>query len=133
MTPSHLPFETIEYKQYGAEMSATEVWIDNQQEFENIYRKLNQHLSPTLETPAVDFDEYAVIFLHFGKFNYGGIEYEVVSIEENNKILNIKLNRNAPKFGEPALTVITNPFMFIEVPNIKPAPEQINLILIEKN
>lgn len=128
-----MEFETIVYNQYGPEMQSTEKWIDNQEEFEKTFQEMHRNLMPSKEIPNIDFDEKAVVLLHFGRFSYGGIHYEVVDVENVENTLNIKLSRSGPKAGEPALMVITNPFMFIEVSKMKSAPEQINLTLIENN
>lgn len=126
-------FKTLAYSQYGAEMEATQRLIDNKEDFESIYYKVYKNLSPTPEMPHVDFSKNSVVFLHFGGFNYGGISYEVQEINKENNDLNIHLIRQSPKSGEPALTVMTNPFMLIEVPKFKSEIEQINIIKVEKD
>lgn len=129
--PSQTPmkFETIVYNEYGPEMERTEKWINTQQDFEETYRYLYQNMSSLPEFPEIDFDKNAVVFIHFGQFSYGGIHYDVKEIEAKNNELNIFLKYNGPKLGQPALTVMTNPFMLIQVPKIKPNPEVINIIL----
>ncbi|MDG4946830.1 hypothetical protein NMK71_10415 [Weeksellaceae bacterium KMM 9713] len=126
-------FNTLAYSEYGAEMEATQRLIENQEDFESIYTKVYVNLSPAPEMPTVDFNKNAVIFLHFGGFNYGGISYEVKEIKQEDKDLNIHLIRHSPKPGEPALTVMTNPFMFIEVPKFKSEIDHINIIKVEKD
>lgn len=126
-------FKTLAYSQYGAEMEATQRLIDNQEDFESIYYKVYKNLSPTPEMPNVDFSKNSVVFLHFGGFNYGGISYGVEEIIKENRNLNIHLIRQSPKPGEPALTVMTNPFMLIEVPKYNSEIDQINIIKVEKD
>lgn len=127
------PFETLVYSQYGPEMEATKMMIENMQDFEKIYVKVYENRSPKPEIPTIDFDNKSVIFIHFGSFSYGGITYEVQKVSHENKELYIKLFHKQPKRGEPALTVMTNPVMLIEIPKINPTPTIINIETIEKD
>lgn len=125
-------FETLVYSQYGPEMEATERIIENKSDFEEIYKKVYENIMPIPEMPEVNFNEKSVIFIHFGSYSYGGISYEVKEIVQNEGQLDITLIQDMPKRGEPALSVMTNPFMLIEIPKITPQPTNINIIKVDK-
>lgn len=127
-TSGSTPFNTIVYSQYGPEMEATEQIITNAKDFKSYYHLAYENRTPIPGIPKINFDERLVIFLHFGTFNHGGILFEVQEITQRNKELDIVLTQNSPKAGEPSLTVMTHPFMFIDVSRGKDLPNSINII-----
>lgn len=120
-------FKTLAYSEYGAEMETTQQIIRSAEEFEKTYHNVYKNISPIPEIPSIDFKKKSVVFLHFGTFNYGGIQYKVEKITLKDEDLNIQLDRQGPKIGEPSMTVMTHPFMFIELPKLDAKVKNINL------
>ena len=120
-------FNLLIYNEMGTEMPAQQRWIDNQADLHNIFTEVNRHVSPIPDAPFVNFNQKNVVFLHFGTFSYGGIQMELKNVEFNHPVLNITLSKQSPSAMQPALTVITHPYMFIEIDKLNSQPKEIKL------
>ena len=114
-TNRNLEFEVLEKSEFGAEMQAQNQLITTPQDFAKIQKTVFANQSPQPKIKNVDFNKKNVIFIHLGTYSYGGNAFEVTKVEQIDTELIIDLYIDSPGMGEPALTVITYPFVFIEI------------------
>ena len=126
----NLDFKILESSQYGAEMTEQYKLITSASEYRKVYQQVFADITPQPEIPAIDFDRKNVLFIHFGTFSHGGNTFDVDSIQYANKNLDVYLRSSFPGPGQPSVTVITHPFLLIELD--KPA-QTVEIINIERN
>lgn len=111
----NLNFKVLESSQYGAEMPQQQRLITSQDEYSAIHKKVFANMFPAPEMKEIDFTQKNILFLHFGTFNHGGNTFEVDSIQYENTQLNVYMNTTSPGAGQPSLTVMTYPFLMLEI------------------
>ena len=123
-----LAFQILEHSEYGTEMPAQQQLIKNQNALNAIYQKIFSNISPQPEPPEIDFKHKNVLFLHFGTYNHGGNSFKIDSIKNLNQQINVYLKLKSPAAGQPSLTVMTYPFMLIEIDKPQTEVQKINVI-----
>lgn len=123
-----LNFTLLEYNEYGNQQFKEESILTSQISFAKKYAEVYQDHSPKPMVPTIDFKQKDVLFVHFGEFNYGGNQIDVKKIDWENENLVLTLHKSSPKAGEPVLTVMTYPFMFVEVDKLTKKPAEIQIV-----
>lgn len=122
-----MTFTTLEYTEFGNYQEKEKRLIQDVDTFRDVYTKVYENHSPIPEIPKVNFKKNDVIFIHFGEFRHGGIKMSVDSIFWDKKDLVISINKKSPKAGEPVSSVMTYPFLFVEIDKLSKKPNDIKL------
>lgn len=126
----NLEFKILDSSQYGAEMTGQHKLITSASEFRKVHQQVFADITPQPEIPVIDFERKNVLFIHFGTFSHGGNTFDVDSIQYESNTLDVYLRSSFPGPGQPSVTVITHPFLLIELD--KPA-QTVEIINIKRN
>ncbi|QFS52756.1 protease complex subunit PrcB family protein [Nostoc sphaeroides] len=115
-------FRTIARGANSGYPTASQLVIDNPEEWASVWQQHASNIIPPPPVPNVDFTDNQVVAVFMGEKRTGGYSVEIVSVEtkssekENLASLVITVAYRQPKPGEIVQEVITHPYHIITIP-----------------
>lgn len=107
---------------YSGIKEKKELVIQDETEWENLWRALNSIREPLPETPVVDFTTQSVIAVFQGEQRTGGYGIEITQIKQRNDTLYVNIHEKTPSEGGMVTMALTQPYHIVVVPKIDAAP-----------
>jgi hypothetical protein len=107
-------FETILTGQHSLIDTAAVFLIDNEQDWENIWKLAQGNIEPMPPVMRIDFDKFMILAVFMGRKNTGGYSNEISEISRNGDMLNVKVI-NHVSGGGMMLPVLTSPFQIVRI------------------
>lgn len=111
---------TLDQSAYGsyAFRESTRLVLETEQEFESFWELLHHNISPTPDTPDVDFSEYTVLAVMMGVQNTGGYSITVSEVISDDGIIHVMIEEMAPGSGCDNIQVLTSPYHIVKIPAV---------------
>jgi hypothetical protein len=84
--------------------------------FTEAFQSLHAAEVPRPTSPEVDFAQSAVLILSLGQQPSAGYQIDVEQIKQQGEVLNVQLRLSKPSSTSVQATVVTSPFIVIQVP-----------------
>jgi hypothetical protein len=114
----HQNFETIEIGSNSGMLKPQYVTINNQKDFENIWKQTHSIMTPVPTIPKVDFSKETVIGMFMGEFHTGGYSIKVTKVDKNKSELTVYFQTTYPKIGQIVTQALTQPYHIIKVDGV---------------
>jgi hypothetical protein len=108
-------------------MEARREIIKDKASWEKLWAQHCSLMRPARELPDVDFSREMVIVVTMGTRRTGGYAIEIVSAEEADGALRIRVRRTEPPRGAMTIQLITAPFHMVALPRSDLRPEFIEV------
>lgn len=115
-------FRTIARGANSGYERASQMVIDNPEEWADIWQQHASSNIPSPPVPDVDFTDHQVVAVFMGEKRSGGYSVEILTVENKNSekddqtSLVITVAYHQPKSGEIVQEVITHPYHIITIP-----------------
>lgn len=117
-------FTTIAQGAYSGYQTASQMVIDNQEDWEYIWQQHTEGTEPPPAIPQVDFTNNQVIAVFAGEKPSGGYSVGILTVKirdsqgENLPSLIIKIKYNRPQTEDLVTDELTQPYHIIKIPQI---------------
>ncbi|MBD2526672.1 protease complex subunit PrcB family protein [Nostoc sp. FACHB-133] len=117
-------FRTIARGADSGYRTASQLVIDNPEEWASVWQQHASNIIPPPPVPGVDFTDNQVVAVFMGEKRTGGYSVEILTVEtkssekENLASLVITVAYHQPKPGEIVPEVITHPYQIITIPQL---------------
>jgi hypothetical protein len=93
--------------------------ITAEEPFTQLFRELHANTLPPPRPPGIDFTRFFVLFMAMQEQPTAGYALEVESIARHGDVLQVRVNRQPPPPGTLQATVMTQPFVILQVQRTK--------------
>ena len=109
-------YKVLESGQFGPHMDSGKqiIIINNENQFESEFNKYQ-----IASIPNIDFERNVVVLINIGGKSSGGYKIDIEGIVDNNEKTTIKSNISSPSSSCNTASVMTNPYIFVEVTTTK--------------
>jgi hypothetical protein len=108
-------FETVFMGQHSTVDTAAVYLINNNEQWDKIWKLSQGMITPMPETKQIDFDKYDVIAVFMGQKNSGGYSVEITDVIRDGDNLNVKVTNHISS-GGMMLPVVVNPCHLVQIP-----------------
>ncbi len=118
----NIEFTTIAQGSNSGYQSASQVVIDNSEQWNDLWQRHTCNTEPPPPVPQVDFTRYSVVVVFAGEQPTGGYLVEILSAEtsgsQTQEQLAITVQHRQPKAGDFVTEALTYPYHMIRIPKI---------------
>jgi hypothetical protein len=120
----NIDFTTIARGADSGYQSASQMVIDNSEQWNDLWQQHTSNAEPPPPVPKVDFTSYNVVAVFAGEQSTGGYSVEILTVETKNSqtkdlpSLVITVQYNQPKPGDFVTEAMTYPYHMIKIPKI---------------
>ena len=120
----NIDFTTITQGTDSGYQSASQMVIDNSEQWSNCWQLHTDNAEPPLSLPQVDFTRYSVVAVFAGEKPTSGYAVEIVRAETGGSqtkerlLLAITVRHRQPKAGDFVTEALTYPYHIIRMPKI---------------
>ena len=111
---SNVNFEVIEKGFNSGHSEKKNYVVDNEDEWGDLWNKVNSIVIPQPELPDVDFNNEIVIAVFQGEKPTGGYSIEIIKIVEDNKII-VFYKEFSPEPGDFVTQALTQPYHIVKI------------------
>lgn len=118
-------FNTIARGEDSGYMKASQIVIENEEQWADLWEKHISNIEPSPPLPEVDFNREMVIAVFSGEKPTSGYPVEIVSVEtkpskiKDHDLLIVKIRQRQPGKHEVVMDVMTQPNHIIKLPKMK--------------
>ncbi|MDZ8096500.1 MAG: protease complex subunit PrcB family protein [Nostoc sp. DedQUE05] len=118
----NVDFTTIARGSESGYQSASQMVIDNSEEWIDLWQQHTSNAEPPPPVPQVDFTRYSVVVVFTGEQPTGGYSVEILSAEtsvsQTQQQLAITVEHRQPEAGDFVTEALTYPYHIIRIPKI---------------
>ncbi len=120
----NIDFTTIARGTDSGYESASQMVIDNSQQWNNVWQQHTSNTEPPPPLPPVDFTRHSVVAVFAGEQPTGGYSVEILSAETNGsqtqdkQAIAITVQHRQPSDGDFVTEAFTYPYHIIRIPKI---------------
>jgi len=117
-----IDFTTIARGTNSGYQSASQIVIDNSQQWINFWQQHTSNAEPPPPVPQVDFTRYSVVAVFAWEKPTGGYSVEILSVQtsgyQTQEQLAITVQHRQPEAGDLVTEALTYPYHIIKIPKI---------------
>ncbi|WDD36526.1 protease complex subunit PrcB family protein (plasmid) [Nostoc sp. UHCC 0926] len=118
----NVDFTTIARGSESGYQSASQMVIDNSEEWIDLWQQHTYNTEPPPPVPQVDFTSYSVVAVFAGEKPTSGYSVEILSVEtsgsQSQEQLAITVQHRHPSAGDFVTEALTYPYHMIRIPRI---------------
>ncbi len=118
----NIDFTTIARGTNSGYQSASQMVINNSEQWSNLWQQHTYNTEPPPPVPQVDFTPYSVVAVFAGEQPTGGYSVEILSVEtsgsQTQEQLAIRVQHRQPGAGDFVTEALTYPYHIIRIPKI---------------
>jgi hypothetical protein len=118
----NVDFTTIAQGSNSGYQSASQMVIDNSEQWNNLWQQHTSNTEPPPPVPRVDFTRHSVVAVFAGEQPTGGYSVEILSAEtsgsQTQEQLAITVQYRQPNAGDFVTEAFTYPYHMIRIPKI---------------
>lgn len=120
----NIDFTTIARGSDSGYQSASQMVIDNSEQWIDCWQQHTSNAEPPLPVPQVDFTRYSVVAVFAGEKPSGGYSVEILSAEtsgsqtQERSAIAITVQHRQPEAGDFVTEALTYPYHMIRIPKI---------------
>lgn len=112
-----IPFEIIAQGSQSNIKEAKQVAINDTNELNSVFNKINATRKPGITIPSIDFSTKTVALVTAGESSTGGFAVTVDKVIRTEEQVIVHVRYDSPEPGSNVITVITTPFTMISFEN----------------
>jgi len=107
-------FQTISKGSFNSLQEKSEYVIKNNEDWKNLWHKINSFNKPESNLPGIDFNKSIIIAVFQGQKNTGGYNIEIKKIIERKNYIEVQVKENNSS-GRFIIEAITSPYHIVKI------------------
>ncbi len=110
-----IPFQTVDQGLYSGCRQAEQTVVRTQEEWEALWQRHVEWLSPRPDRPVIDFTQSMVLAVFLGERPTGGYSVSISAVKQRGRALEVQVEERPPNPGDMVLQATTTPYHLVRL------------------